>query len=78
MMVLEMSSNRVINVTSNGATIDASGSGTLTLSGGVTGTNDNIVLTGTGDAVESAVTATGNGTVTKNEQVHGRFRLPIL
>ncbi len=60
------SSNRVINVTNDGGTVDASGSGTFTLSGGVTGSNDNLVLTGTGAGIQSGVIATGAATVTKN------------
>lgn len=59
------STDRAINITGNGATIDASGSGTLTLSGGITGTN-NLVLTGTGTGVESGVIATTTGAVTKS------------
>jgi len=60
------SSDRVINITADGGTIDASGSGTLTLSGGVTGTNNNLALTGTGQGVENGVINTSAATVTKN------------
>ena len=60
------SSSRVINLTASGATINASGSGSLILSGGITATNRNLILTGTGNAVESAAIATGTGTLTKN------------
>ncbi|HYA21059.1 MAG TPA: filamentous hemagglutinin N-terminal domain-containing protein, partial [Burkholderiales bacterium] len=60
------SSNRVINLTSSGGIVDASGSGTLTLSGGVTGNTNNLTLTGTGAGVESGVIATTTGTLTKN------------
>lgn len=62
-------SNRVINltgVTPTGAIIDASGSGALTLSGGVTGSTFNLVLTGTGSATQSGVIATTSGGLTKN------------
>ncbi len=59
------SSSRVINVTANGATIDASGTGTLTLSGGITSGNRRITLTGTGNAVQNGVIAIGTGTLTK-------------
>jgi len=61
------SSNRVMNTTGDGATIDASGSGTLTLTGGVTASgNNNIVLTGSGSGSETAVMGGGSGTFTKN------------
>jgi autotransporter-associated beta strand protein len=60
------SSDRVINLTASGGSIDASGSGTFTLIGGVTGNTFNLVLTGTGAGVESGVIATTSGTVTKN------------
>ncbi len=36
------------------------------LSGGVTGANTNIILTGTGLATQNGVIATGSGTLTKN------------
>ena len=60
------SSDRVINKTTDGSTIDASGSGTLTLTGGITGNNDNLVLTGTGNGIESGVIGSGNATLTKS------------
>ncbi|MCX5678636.1 MAG: autotransporter-associated beta strand repeat-containing protein [Candidatus Omnitrophica bacterium] len=60
------SSDRVINLTADGGTIDASGSGTLTLTGGVTGNKFNLVLTGNGAGVESGVIKTTSGTLTKN------------
>ena len=58
-------SSRVINVTANDATINASGTGTLTLSGGIISVNKRITLTGTGNAVENGVIAIGNGSLTK-------------
>jgi filamentous hemagglutinin family protein len=58
------SSDRIINLTGNG-TIDASGSGTLTLTGGITGAAQNLILTGTGLATESGAITTTTGTVTK-------------
>jgi autotransporter-associated beta strand protein len=60
------SSNRVINLTGTGAILDASGSGALTLSGGITGDTFTIILTGTGNATESGVIATTTGGLTKN------------
>lgn len=59
-------SNRVINLTGSGGTIDASGSGALTLSGGVTGSGFGLVLTGTGAGTESGIIGTTTGTLTKN------------
>jgi autotransporter-associated beta strand protein len=60
------SSNRAIILTASGGTIDASGSGTLTLSGGVTGNTFNLIVTGTGAGIESGAIATTSGTFTKN------------
>ena len=63
------SSDRVINITGNGASIDASNPvGLLSLSGGVTGAPFNLILTGTspGAGLQSGVIATGTGTLTKN------------
>jgi autotransporter-associated beta strand protein len=62
------SSDRILNITSDGATIDASGSGTLYLSGGITGTNMDVILAGNypGTAYETGIIATGNATLTKN------------
>jgi len=60
------SSNRVINGTADGGAIDASGAGTLTLTGGRTGANNNLVLTGTGNGIESGIIGSGNATVTKS------------
>jgi autotransporter-associated beta strand protein len=60
------SSSRAITLTGTGATIDASGSGALTLSGGIAGNTFNVVLTGTGIATQSGVIATTTGTLTKN------------
>jgi len=58
------SSNRVINLT--GASIlSASGSGALTLSGGVTGAGQNLTLTGAGAGTESGSIATTTGTLSK-------------
>jgi fibronectin-binding autotransporter adhesin len=60
------SSDRVINLTGAG-TVDASGSGALTLSGGITaGAAQNLILSGTGLGIESGVIGTPTGTVTKN------------
>lgn len=60
------SSDRVINLTADGGTLETSGTGTLALSGGVTGIF-NINLTGTGAGIQNGVIATGAGsTVTKN------------
>ncbi len=59
------SSNRIINLTSSGGIVDASGSGALTLSGGVTGNARNLTLTGTGVGTENGTIATTSGTVTK-------------
>ena len=59
-------SDRVIGLGDGGGIVDASGSGTLTLSGGITGADRNLALTGTGAGVESGVIATGTGTLTKN------------
>lgn len=61
------STNRAMNITADGGTIDASGSGTLTLTGGVTGTNNNLNLTGSGiGAITTAPIATSGATVTKS------------
>ncbi len=60
------SSARVINITTDGGTIDASGTGTLTLSGGITGTNNNVVLTGTGLGIQSGNITNVNATLTKS------------
>jgi autotransporter-associated beta strand protein len=59
-------SDRVIDLEASGGTLDASGSGTLTLAGNVTGSGFNLVLTGTGWGYLSGIIATGSGTVTKN------------
>jgi fibronectin-binding autotransporter adhesin len=65
------SSNRVINLTSNNGTINASGSGALTLSGGVTGNAFSLILTGTGTGTSagtlSGVIGTVSGGLTKND-----------
>lgn len=58
------SANRPIILTGNGAAIDASGTGTMTLSGTISGTY-NLVLTGTTLGVASGYINTGAGTVTK-------------
>jgi len=58
------SSNRAIALSASGVTLNASGSGTLTLTGGISGTS-NITLTGTGVGVLSGVVASGTGTLTK-------------
>jgi filamentous hemagglutinin family protein len=59
------SSDRVINLTGSGATVSSSGSGALTLSGGVTGNTFNLVIAGTGNITQSGVIATTTGTLTK-------------
>lgn len=59
------SSNRQINITGTEATIEASGSGTLTLSGGFSGSGMDLILSGSGTAVQSGVIAIGSGTLTK-------------
>jgi len=60
------SSNRVIKLIGDG-TIEASGVGTLTLTGGVIhdSSTRNLTLGGTGAGIESGVIGTGSGTVTK-------------
>jgi fibronectin-binding autotransporter adhesin len=58
-------SNRPFILTSSGGTIEANGSGILTLTGGVTGTNLDLELSGTGPAVMNSVIATGTGGVLK-------------
>ncbi len=64
---VSQSTNRVINLTGSGGTIDASGTGSGSVSlTSVTGTNFNLVLTGTGlNNVVNGI-STGTGTVTKN------------
>ena len=59
------SSSRVINLTGSGASVDASGTGAMTLTGGITGNTRNLILTGSGNGVESGVIATTSGSVTK-------------
>ncbi|MBL0182567.1 MAG: autotransporter-associated beta strand repeat-containing protein [Chitinophagaceae bacterium] len=61
------SSNRVIATTTDGSSIDASGTGSLTLTGGVTsgGGNDDLELTGTGVGIMNSVIATGSGLLDK-------------
>ena len=60
-------SNRIIATSTDGSTIDASGTGTLTLTGGVTsgGGNDDVELTGTGVGVMNSVIATSGGALDK-------------
>src|SRR5690606_35833939 len=48
-------SSRAITLTASGGTIDASGSGALTLSGGITGNTFNVNLTGSGTGTQSGV-----------------------
>lgn len=60
------STSRVINVTADGGTIDASGSGTLTLSGGITGSNNNVNLVGSGNGIQNGIISTSSGTLTKS------------
>ena len=59
-------SNRVINITGDGATIDASGSGALVLTGGITGADNNLILTGSGLASQSGAITNTLATVTKD------------
>jgi autotransporter-associated beta strand protein len=59
------SSNRPITLTGSGAIIDASGSGLLTLSGGISGATFNLILTGTGSGTLTGAITTSTGTVTK-------------
>ncbi len=60
------SSDRTFTLIGNGATIDMSGSGTLTLSGNLTNATNGLVLTGTGTGVYSGVIGSGAGNLTKN------------
>jgi filamentous hemagglutinin family protein len=62
------STNRNIAPSASGATIDASGTGLLTLTGGIgAGTAYNIVLNGTGTgSITTAIINTSTGTLTKN------------
>ncbi len=60
------SSTRVITLTGAGGTLDASGSGALSLSGGITGAGFGLVLTGSGAGTQSGVIATTSGMITKN------------
>ena len=60
------STSRAIILTGSGGSLDASGSGTMTLSGGITGNTFGLNLTGTGNGIESGVIATRTGTVTKS------------
>ncbi len=61
------SSNRIIATTTDGSIIDASGTGTLTLSGGITsgGGNDDLELTGTGVGIMNGAIVTGSGALDK-------------
>lgn len=61
------SSNRVIATSTDGSVIDASGTGTLTLTGGITsgGGSDDVELTGTGIGVMNSVIATSGGALDK-------------
>lgn len=61
------SSNRVIATSTDGSVIDASGTGTLTLTGGVTsgGGSDDLELTGTGVGAMNSVIATVGGALDK-------------
>ncbi|MGC1391256.1 MAG: DUF2341 domain-containing protein, partial [Bacteroidales bacterium] len=60
------STSRAITLTGTNATIDASGTGTMTLSGNVGGATFNLNITGTGNGVESGIIGTTTGKVTKN------------
>ena len=59
-------SNRAVNLTGNAVNINASGTGTLSFSGGISGTNRSLVLTGTGNAEQNGAITTGTGAVTKS------------
>ncbi len=61
------SSNRIIATTTDGSGIDASGSGALTLTGGVTsgGGSDDLVLTGTGTGIMNSIISTVGGALDK-------------
>ncbi|MEP7255011.1 MAG: autotransporter-associated beta strand repeat-containing protein [Ferruginibacter sp.] len=61
------SSNRIIATSTDGSIIDASGTGTLTLTGGVTsgGGSDDVELTGTGVGAMNSVIATSGGLLDK-------------
>ncbi len=67
------STSRAVTLTASGATIDASGSGLLTMSGAVTGNTFGLVLSGTGTGLYSGVIGTTSGTVTKTGT--GNWRL---
>ncbi|MGG9972198.1 sugar-binding protein [Ferruginibacter sp. SUN002] len=61
------STTRQISLSASGGTIDASGTGLMTLSGGVVGNTFGLVLTGTGSGLfNTAAIGTTTGTVTKN------------
>ncbi len=60
------SSSRAITLTGTGVTLDAEGSGTMTLSGAVSGSTYALVLDGAGNGAEGGVIGTSTGTVTKN------------
>lgn len=60
------STTRAISLLGSGATIDASGSGTLTISGAITGNTFGLILTGTGNGIKSgSAIATTSGELTK-------------
>lgn len=59
------STTRAVTLSGSGATIDASGTGTLTLGGNITGNTFGLILSGTGDGLLSGVIGTTTGTVTK-------------
>jgi fibronectin-binding autotransporter adhesin len=59
------STSRAITLTASGATIEASGSGLLTMSGAVSGNTFGLVLGGTGTGLYNGVIGTTSGTVTK-------------
>lgn len=61
------STNRTFTLTGSNASIDASGSGLLTLAGNISSTNLALILSGTGNGVCTSVIGLGSGTLTKTE-----------
>lgn len=61
------STNRTFTLTGTNVSIDASGSGTLTLTGNISGTNRSLILSGTGSGLCTSILGLGSGTLTKTE-----------
>ena len=59
-------SDRIINLTGN-VQVNNAGSGTLTLTGGVTGSNVNIMFRGGANITETGLIATGSGQLTRTD-----------